>query len=157
MKLTYDRNPSEILDELLKHHDIKKLRELLNKKGRKKKVRGNNYIDVAIDVYKLVYIGVEEKKYMTERAIDAIAEERSISDKTIKNHLRKFRKLFKYGIANSLVSDKIQTTQMIKELILSKYDWQNEQFYDIDGEKEIEYFIDERHKKKQLLPKYFPF
>ena len=153
MKLTYENNPSEILDKLLEYHDITALKALLNKKGRKRKTRGNNYIDVSVDVYKLVYL----EKYMRERAIDEVAQVRSISGKTIENHLRKFRKLFKYGIADTLVSDKIQTTQMIKELIHSKYDWQNEQFYDIDGEEDIENFITERQRKKQLPPKYFPF
>lgn len=148
MKLTYENNPSEILDKLLEYHDIQKLRAFLNKKGRKKKVRGNNYVDVSIDVYKLVYIG--EEKYMLERAIDAIAEERSISDKTIKNHLRKFRKLFKYNITEMPTSDK-ETTNMIKELILSKHDWQNDFFYDIDGEEEIKEFVDKKKLKLQNI------
>jgi hypothetical protein len=153
MKLTYENNPSEILDKLLEYHDITILKALLNKKGRKRKTRGNNYIDVSVDVYKLVYL----EKYMRERAIDEVAEVRSISGKTIENHLRKFRKLFKYGISTVGGSDKVQTTQMIKELILSKYDWQNEQFYDIDDEKEIEDFVSRGQRKKQLPPKYFPF
>ncbi len=149
MKLTYENNPSEILDKLLEYHDIPTLKALLNKKGRKQKTRGNNYIDVSVDVYKLVFI----ENYLRERAIDVIAEVRSISGKTIENHLRKFRKLFKYGISTMGGSDKVQTTQMIKELILSKYDWQNEQFYDIDDEKEIEDFV----SRMQIPYRYPPF
>jgi len=153
MKLTYVNNPSEILDKLLEYHDIPTLKALLNQKGRKKKTRGNNYIDVSVDVYKLVYI----EKYMLERAIDEVAQVRSISDKTIKNHLRKFRKLFKYGISDIGGTDKVQTTQMVKDLILSKYDWQNDAFYDIDDEKEIEDFIARKREKEQFPTKYIPF
>ncbi|WP_415405884.1 hypothetical protein ACLHDG_08955 [Sulfurovum sp. CS9] len=151
MKLTYENNPSEILDKLLEYHDIKVLKALLNKKVRKKKTRGNNYIDVSVDVYKLVYL----EKYMLERAIDEVAQVRSISDKTIKNHLRKFRKLFKYGISDIGESDNVQTTQMVKDLILSKFDWQNDEFYDIDDEKEIAEFV----SRMQIPPppRYFPF
>ena len=153
MKLTYENNPSEILDKLLEYHGITKLKALLNKKSRKQKTRGNNYIDVSVDVYKLVYL----ENYLRERAIDEVAEVRSISNKTINNHLRKFRKLFKYGISAMGGSDKVQTTQMIKELIISRYDWQNEQFYAIGDEKEIQDFTDERQMEKQFPPKYFPF
>jgi len=94
MDLSYKNNAEEILEELLKHHDIKTLRGILNNKVRKKEPRGNNYFKTAIDVYL-------KQRYNESKlgwAIDQIAESANISDKTIKNHITKFRKEIKKEI-----------------------------------------------------------
>jgi len=94
MKLSYKDNPAEILDKLLEHHDIKTLKRILHSKVRKKEPRANNYFTIAVDVYIIRH----DKESKLEWAIDQIAEKRNISDKTIKNHLTKFRKEMKEEI-----------------------------------------------------------
>ncbi len=113
MANSYEKDAGKILDELLKYHSAKELKALLNKKERKKSVRGNNYFDVAVEVYKYVFL----QDYMLERAIDSVAIRRNISSKTIKNHLRKYRKLFKSNVSQLLGNEQKEITKMIKEVI----------------------------------------
>ena len=94
MDLSYKNNAEEILEELLKHHDIKTLRGILNSKVRKKEPRGNNYFTIAVDVYIQQY----ESDSKLEWAIEQVAMNNNLSDKTVKNHITKFRKEMKKEI-----------------------------------------------------------
>lgn len=94
MNLSYEDNPREILENLLKHHDIKTLRGILNNKVRKKAPRGNNYFKIAVDVY----LKQNRNDSKLEWAINEVAESTNISDKTVKNHITKFRTFIKEEI-----------------------------------------------------------
>ena len=91
MELTYKDNPEEIIDILLKYHDVDKLKNILNNKARQKSKRGNTYFVVAVKVYMIKYL--QDSKL--EWAINNVAEKTNTSDKTIKNHITKFRKEIK--------------------------------------------------------------
>lgn len=106
MRPSYENNPSEIIDKLLEHHDIKTLRAILNTKARRKDPKGNNYLKIASDVYCLQH----EEDSKLEWAIDQIAEQANISDKTIKNHITKFRNEVKEKI-NELSKDSDYTIE----------------------------------------------
>ena len=136
MELNYKDNPKEILEELLKHHDIKSLRAILNNKVRRKEPKANDYFSVAIDVYLIQY----RNESKLEWAIEQIAETRKISDKTIKNHISKFRKQikdevltldkFKYEILSldKLEYNKEDINQVINEFINALIDSQYNRF-----------------------------
>lgn len=121
MRFTYENNPKEIIEELLKHHDIKELRAILNSKVRRKSPRINNYFTIAVEVYLMQYR--EDSKL--EWAINKVSEERSISDKTIKNHLTKFRKEMKREIEKlppSLSHSKEKVSDFIHGYIITLHD-----------------------------------
>ena len=114
MKYSYKEQPKEIIEELLKYHDIKSLRKILNAKSRKKIPKANNYLDVSIDVYLLQY----QKDSTQIWAIEQIAEKRNISEKTIHNHITKFKKRVKEDLEKSKYKEE---DKMIKSLIAHIY------------------------------------
>ncbi len=119
MRLSYENNPNEIIDKLLEHHDIKTLRAIINSKARRKDPRGNNYFKIAVDVYVLQ----RENDSKLEWAIDQIAEQANISDKTVKNHITKFRNEVKEKIDelfkddNYILSEDDTASKFIKDYI----------------------------------------
>lgn len=90
-KITIDESTNEILELIAKTHGIEIINGFVktyNKKLRKQQTRVNYYDEIAMSVYQLVH----EDKYSKTRAIDKIAEDNNISDKTVRNHCAKFDK-----------------------------------------------------------------
>ena len=108
MKVSYEKNPSEIIDKLLEYHDIKKLQAILNSRARKKEPRGNTYLTIAT----AVYFTKDAKDSKLEWAIETIADEKSITAKTVKNHITSFRKEIK-----TLLTDGAEVNKFIKDYI----------------------------------------
>jgi len=94
------KKPNEILDEIVKLHGIEIIRGYIkayNRKGRKKSIRVNTYIDIACKVYKLM----STEQYSKTRAIDKVSEDNNISANTVRNHCSKFDKKLKNTLYNS--------------------------------------------------------
>ena len=90
-RLSYKENPEAVIDKLLEYHSIEDLRAILNRKARRKARRGNNFFEVAVEVYFYQRWNDSKMSY----AIDQISESKNISPKTIQNHITKFRNLMK--------------------------------------------------------------
>jgi len=90
-RFSYKENPEAVIDKLLEYHSIEDLRAIINRKVRRKARRGNNFFEVAVEVY--IYQRWNDSK-MTY-AIDQISESKNISPKTIQNHITKFRNLMR--------------------------------------------------------------
>ncbi|KYJ85664.1 hypothetical protein [Sulfurovum riftiae] len=95
MKLSYEKNPSGIIDKLLEYHDIDEIRAILNSKARKKRSKGNKYLTVAMNVYA---IQVKNDSALSW-AIGEMATNIGRSESTVRSHIEKFRKEVKTEIA----------------------------------------------------------
>jgi len=118
MGLNTRDNPNEILEKILEHHGIGVIREFMNgynKKARKKQTRVNKYEEIALNVYNLMYTEYFDEdlgyldNYDKTRAIAKVADEKSLTYNTVRNHCAKFdkeAKEFDYYSFGSLIEEK---------------------------------------------------
>lgn len=97
MNLSYEENPKEILEELLKYHDVKTLRAILTNKIRRVTPKNKrDYFTIAVDVYLTQYRESSSLAWATEKvAEDRSTESNNYTVSTINKHITKFRKKIK--------------------------------------------------------------
>ena len=139
MAYSYEKDAEKILHKLLEHHSadtligmIRKEVAMINRKGRKKLKKRNDYLNISISIYQLVY----RSDYKLVEAIEYMAEEIKISKNTIRNHMNKFRKLF-----GSSDKSKEQVSELIKQFILTKHKPKDDGLYYLPSEEEIKEFV----------------
>lgn len=91
MNLSFEENPKEILEELLKYHDVSILRGYLNSSVRKKEPRPNNHFEVSTKVYFEKYKNESTLKWAKQK----VADEVHIGVATVETHIENYRKYLK--------------------------------------------------------------
>lgn len=91
-KLTITKNPKEILEKITEIHGIDIIKQFIkdyNKQNRNKQKRGNKKLDVAYDFYKLRFVN----GYSYTAAIRKVANDKNISENTVREHCRTINRL----------------------------------------------------------------
>jgi len=137
MNLSYEENPKEILEELLKYHDVKTLRAILTNKTKRvtpKKVR--DYFTIAVEVYLTKYRESTSLVWATEKvAQDRSTESQNYTVSTVNKHITKFRKKIKDEMEklnlNSQSNDDVNDFiyEYIKSVHLRMEEHENHDYY----------------------------